>query len=91
MNAINRDYYTKNSVVNPAMNEKNNKLIIKFQASKEFIKEHNLSLEDSYGYGDTINDLPMLMICEHKYAVDPNKKLLQDPLIKELEIVDWTK
>ena len=58
---------------------------------KEFIKEHNLSLEDSYGYGDTINDLPMLMICEHKYAVDPNKKLLQEPLIKELEIVDWTK
>lgn len=29
----------------------------------------------SWGYGDTAGDIPMLMLCEHKTAVNPRKKL----------------
>lgn len=31
----------------------------------------------SYAYGDTAGDLPMLMLCEHKTAVNPRKKLIR--------------
>ena len=30
---------------------------------------------DSYAYGDTAGDIPMLMLCAHKTAVNPRKKL----------------
>lgn len=56
-----------------------------------FLKEHDLTLEDSYGYGDTVNDVPMLMMCTHRYAVNPNKVLLESDSIKELTVVDWKK
>lgn len=70
--------------------------IVPFQQDKvtrinTFLKDNNLSLEDSYAYGDTINDLPMINMCQHKFAVDPNEVLLKSEDIKELEIVDWTK
>ena len=29
----------------------------------------------SYAYGDTAGDIPMLMLCEHKMAVNPRRKL----------------
>ena len=63
----------------------------KVKRINEIINKEGLSLEDSYAYGDTINDLPMLMMCSHRFAVDPNEKLLNHPAIKSLEIVDWTK
>ncbi len=56
-----------------------------------FLKEHNLSLEDSYGYGDTVNDVPMLMMCDHRFAVNPNKILLESDDIKAMTVVDWKK
>ncbi|MGN0901777.1 MAG: HAD family hydrolase [Succinivibrio sp.] len=56
---------------------------------KEYAKEHNLSLDDCYGYGDSINDLPMLKMCAHRFAVDPNEVLLNSPEIKDLEVVHW--
>lgn len=56
-----------------------------------FLKEHDLTLEGSYGYGDTVNDVPMLMMCTHRYAVNPNRILLESDLIKELTVVDWKK
>jgi len=31
----------------------------------------------SYGYGDTAGDIPMLMLCQHKTAVNPRKKLVK--------------
>jgi HAD superfamily hydrolase (TIGR01490 family) len=42
---------------------------------KKFIEEHNFSLDDSFGYGDSINDLPMLGLCTHRYAVNANALL----------------
>lgn len=58
---------------------------------KSFLEDNKLSLDDSYAYGDTINDLPMIKICQHKFAVDPNEVLLKSDDIKELDIVDWTR
>jgi len=31
----------------------------------------------SYAYGDTAGDIPMLMLCQHKTAVNPRKKLVK--------------
>ena len=31
----------------------------------------------SYAYGDTAGDIPMLMLCEHKTAVNPKRKLIK--------------
>jgi len=31
----------------------------------------------SHAYGDTAGDIPMLMLCEHKTAVNPRRKLLK--------------
>lgn len=55
------------------------------------LKEHSLSLEDSYGYGDTVNDVPMIMMCSHRFAVNPNKVLLESEAIKEMTVLDWKK
>lgn len=70
--------------------------VVPFQEDKvkrinEVLEKDNLSLDDSYAYGDSINDLPMLMMCKHRYAVDPNEKLLKHPALKELEVVNWKK
>ncbi len=70
--------------------------IVPFQEDKvkrirEIIKQDNLSLDDSYAYGDSINDLPMLNLCTHRFAVDPNEKLLKHPMMKNLTLVDWRK
>ena len=68
--------------------------IVPYQEDKvkrinEILKKDNLSLEDSYAYGDSINDLPMLMMCTHRFAVDPNEKLLNHPDLKALKVVNW--
>lgn len=52
--------------------------IVPYQKDKvrrihEFIEEHNLKLDGSWAYGDSINDMPMLMMTEHPVAVDPNE------------------
>ena len=68
--------------------------IVPYQEDKvkrinEILTKDNLSLEDSYAYGDSINDLPMLMMCTHRFAVDPNEKLLNHPDLKDLKVVNW--
>ena len=61
----------------------------KITCVKEFAMRHHLSLEGMYGYGDSVNDIPMLSICEHKFAVNPNQKLLEHEFIKECTVEDW--
>ena len=62
----------------------------KITCVKKFAMQHNLSLEGMFGYGDSVNDIPMLSICEHKFAVNPNYKLLEHEFIKECTVVDWS-
>ena len=40
-----------------------------------WIEQHNHSLEGSYFYSDSHNDLPLLKIVEHPVAVDPDAEL----------------
>lgn len=47
-----------------------------------------LTLKDSYAYGDSINDKEMLMLCEHRIAVDAAPELL-DAAIPDLKEVSW--
>ncbi len=61
----------------------------KITCVKEFAMRHHLSLEGMYGYGDSVNDIPMLSICEHKFAVNPNLKLLEHEFIKECTVLNW--
>lgn len=61
----------------------------KITCVKEFAIQHHLSLEGAYGYGDSVNDIPMLSICEHKFAVNPNQKLLEHEFIKECTVLNW--
>lgn len=61
----------------------------KITCVKEFAMQHHLSLEGAYGYGDSVNDIPMLSICEHKFAVNPNQKLLEHEFIKDCRVLNW--
>ena len=46
----------------------------------------------SYAYGDTAGDIPMLMLCQHKTAVNPRKKLLRGLKGADgVEVVRWKK
>lgn len=47
---------------------------------------------DSYAYGDTAGDIPMLMLCQHKTAVNPRKKLVKGLVGADgVETVRWGK
>ncbi|MGN1282021.1 MAG: HAD family hydrolase, partial [Succinivibrio sp.] len=63
---------------------------LKVTKIRQFVEQNDLSIEDSYAYGDSVNDIPMLLLCTHKIAVNPNEKLLNDPLINQFECVDWS-
>ena len=47
----------------------------KSQVVRQYIAEHNLTLEDSYAIGDTESDAPMLEIVENPIAFNPNQNL----------------
>lgn len=68
--------------------------IVPYQKGKvtlieKFIKEHKLSLDDSYAYGDSINDLPMLLLCAHRFAINPNEGLRKSPKFSILTEDNW--
>ncbi len=56
---------------------------------KSFAAQHNISLADSYAYGDSVNDLPMLLMSSHPYAVDPAIQLRCLPDFSKLTEVSW--
>jgi HAD superfamily hydrolase (TIGR01490 family) len=47
----------------------------KAEAAKKLAKERNISLEDSYAYSDSANDLPLLSLVGHAVAVNPDLAL----------------
>jgi HAD superfamily hydrolase (TIGR01490 family) len=42
---------------------------------KQWLKQNDASLEGSYFYSDSFNDLPLMEVVEHVIAVDPDEKL----------------
>ena len=56
----------------------------KVERLKDWLTENNESLEGSYFYSDSINDLPLLQEVDHPVAVDPD-----DALHRESERRGW--
>ncbi len=42
---------------------------------KQWLRQNNTSLDDSYFYSDSFNDLPLMEEVDHVIAVDPDEKL----------------
>lgn len=54
-----------------------------------FVKEHNLSLEESYAYGDSINDIEMLKLVTYGFCVDPSINLQRHSDFKLFKTLNW--
>ena len=61
----------------------------KVERIEQFLKAQQLSWEDSYAYGDTVNDLPMLLKATHRFAIDPNAQLCAHPDFVRLQTLSW--
>jgi HAD superfamily hydrolase (TIGR01490 family) len=59
----------------------------KDQILRELVKKHGLTLEDSFGIGDTHRDLPMLAVTEHAIAFNPNAALYAEAEKRKWKIV----
>ena len=56
---------------------------------KEFMLEHKFSIADSWAYGDSINDIPMLFVAKRRVAVDPNPTMREHQLFNRLTEEHW--
>ena len=54
---------------------------------KQYVYEHGLSLEDSYGIGDTESDGSFLQLVEHPIAFNPNQNLKEQAEKEQWRIV----
>ena len=61
----------------------------KAEAMQEFAEQHEISLKDSYAYGDSQSDLPMLECVGNPVVVNPGKKLRQKALDSGWELHEW--
>jgi HAD superfamily hydrolase (TIGR01490 family) len=59
----------------------------KESALKEMIKQHNLSLTDSYGIGDSKTDIPILKTVDNPIAFNPNRMLYETARTNNWKIV----
>ena len=67
----------------------------KYESCKEIIKKLNIKKENIYAIGDSISDIKILSLAEHKFAVDPKSGIEKyaDVIIKENleEIINYLK
>ena len=61
----------------------NNKLSL----AKEYITEHSLTLENSYGIGDSSSDIEILSLVTHPIAFNPSKELLNEAQLRKWPII----
>lgn len=55
----------------------------------EVIEKKNYTLENSYAFGDSINDLQLLSIATHPFACNPEEKFKQIALDKNWPIISF--
>lgn len=55
--------------------------------AKQYIDKHNLSLEESYGIGDSASDIDILHLVTHPIAFNPSKELLDEAQARKWPIV----
>ena len=56
---------------------------------KAWLKEHNGHFQGSYGYSDSINDLPLLEAVDRPFAVNPDPTLALHAQLNDWTIMDW--
>lgn len=61
----------------------------KAKAMQVFAEQHEISLKDSYAYGDSQSDLPMLECVGNPVVVNPGKALRQKTLDSGWELHEW--
>ena len=94
------DYLAVDTVLAPQLCEQNGQftgelttppLIGKRKAEvmKEFAAQREISLQDSYAYGDSQSDLPMLECVGNPVVVNPGKALRQKALDSDWELHEW--
>lgn len=59
----------------------------KESALKEMVKQHSLSLTDSYGIGDSKTDIPILKMVDNPIAFNPNRLLYETARTNNWKIV----
>lgn len=61
----------------------------KVERLKLWLQQQNHSYKGSYGYSDSINDLPLLNFVNKPFAVNPDPMLAMHAQMQEWTIMDW--
>lgn len=56
---------------------------------KAWLADQDIQFKGSYGYSDSINDLPLLDSVDHPFAVNPDPALALHAQMQEWTIMDW--
>ena len=94
------DYLGVDAVLAPQLREENGRFTgelttepligeEKAKAVRRYANQHEISLEESYAYGDSQSDLPLLACVGNPVAVNPSKALRQKALASGWEIHEW--
>jgi len=59
----------------------------KVQQLRTWLEEHSMTLDDSWFYSDSHNDLPLLQAVSHPVAVDPDEVLERHAMDRHWEII----
>ena len=94
------DYLDVDSVLAPQLGERDGQFTgelttvpligeEKAKAVQAYAEQHEISLEDSYAYGDSQSDLPMLECVGNPVVVNPGKALREKALTAGWEMHEW--
>ena len=94
------DYLTVDSVLAPQLCEEDGQFTgelttdpligeEKAKAIRTYAEQHEISLEDSYAYGDSQSDLPMLECVGNPVVVNPGKAFRKKALASGWEMHEW--
>jgi len=94
------DYLGADAVLAPQLREENGRFTgelttepligeEKAKAVQRYASQYEISLEESYAYGDSQSDLPLLECVGNPVAVNPSKTLRQKALASGWEIHEW--
>ena len=94
------DYLAVDAVLAPQLREQNGQFTgalttapligeAKAKAMRNYAEQHEISLEESYAYGDSQSDLPMLECVGNPIVVNPGKSFRQKALKSGWEIHEW--
>ena len=94
------DYLAVDAVLAPQLREKDGRFTgelttvpligeEKAKAVRNYAAQHEISLEESYAYGDSQSDLPMLECVGNPIVVNPGKSLREKALASGWEMHEW--